>query len=774
MTLFAPILILLLTAAAAPWVSRATGKAGWLLALAPLVALGWLIRQVIGTEPSAEGLYAATRIEWVPTLGVSLAFRLDGLSLIFAILILFIGALILIYAGGYLHGHAKRHRFYGYLLLFMSAMLGLVMAGDLIALFVFWEMTSISSYLLIGFHHEDPASRKKALQALLVTGLGGLALLAGLVLLGMEAGTYEMGAVLAMGDTLRESPYYTAIVLLILGGAFTKSAQVPFHFWLPNAMAAPTPVSAFLHSATMVKAGVYLMARLTPALGGTEFWQNTLIIFGAITMLLGAVLGLGQQDLKRILAYTTLSVLGILTMLLGLGSKLALQAAMLFLIGHALYKAALFMVAGGIDHGTGTRDVQLLRGLRKVMPFTATAALLAALSKSGFPPFFGFLGKEYVYKSGLDLGGWIWIVLVAAVLTNMFLMALALQVGAHPFFGKPTGKTPHHPHEGGVALWMPPLLLALLGLALGIFPAQLERPLLEPAVSAMTGSAVELKVALWQGFNLPLLMSGVTVLGGFGVYAARMRIWKWSGERGSLPWGAERAYEAVMAGIVAFAKWQTRLFQNGQLSNYVRTVLAALMVMLILPLWQWQGSAPNWSDWSWPGVLLVVSMVLGAWLSATSVSRLTALLGLGIVGLGVAIIFIAYSAPDLAITQILVETLTVVLFMFVVYRLPRFRQMSGVAVRVRDAIFAGLVGLFVTLLVIKAQQVQFAHPISDQLAEWSYVEAKGRNVVNVTLVDFRALDTLGEILVLAIAALGVIALVGIRKKSRDDKKEESA
>jgi len=473
MSLFLPILILFLAAAVAPWLSRRTAWAGWILAAAPATGFGWIFSVALKNQATEAGLIYESSFSWVPTLGVSLAFRLDGLSLIFALLILGIGTLILIYAGGYLHGHAKRHRFYAFLLLFMGAMLGLVLAGDLIALFVFWEMTSISSYLLIGFHHEDLASRKKALQALLVTGLGGLALLAGLVLLGLTAGTYEISELLAMGDSLTHSPFYTAIVILILIGAFTKSAQVPFHFWLPNAMAAPTPVSAFLHSATMVKAGIYLIARLTPTLGGTDFWQWTVTLFGATTMVVGALLGLMQHDLKRILAYTTLSVLGVLTMLLGLGTELALQAAMLFLIGHALYKAALFMAAGCIDHGTGTRDVFLLRGLRTAMPLTAAAALLAALSKSGFPPFFGFLGKEYVYKSGLALDGWIQVVLGAALVTNMILMALALQVGAHPFFGKPSGKTPHHPHEGGPSLWLPPLLLALLGFALGLMPGSI-------------------------------------------------------------------------------------------------------------------------------------------------------------------------------------------------------------------------------------------------------------------------------------------------------------
>ncbi len=770
MSLISPILILFFAALAAPWVSRRTLHAGWWLAAAPLLSLGWLVAQVNRSELADHGLWLETQISWVPTLGVMLGFRLDGLSLLFALLILGIGALVLIYAGGYLHGNEKRHRFYGVLLLFMGAMLGLVLAGDLITLFVFWEMTSVSSYLLIGFHHEDAAARKKALQALLVTGLGGLALLAGLVLLGNVAGTYEIGPLLAMGETLTASPFYPAIVTLILLGAFTKSAQIPFHFWLPNAMAAPTPVSAFLHSATMVKAGIYLMARLTPALGGTDLWQVTLVSFGAATMLVGAALGLVQHDLKRILAFTTLSVLGILTMLIGLGTAKALQAAMIFLLGHALYKAALFMTAGGIDHGTGTRDVRLLRGLRTAMPLTGAAALLAALSQSGFPPFFGFLGKEYAYKSGLAMEGAFQWVVGAAILTNMMLMALALQAGLHPFTGKSTQATPRTPHEGGISLWAPPLLLALLGLALGLFPDRLEKPLLGPAVAALTGGPGELKLALWHGFNLPLLMSGLTMAGGFFFYYVRDRFWRWSEEaEPNRWWGAEKCYDKGFEGMLALARVQTRFFQSGYLSNYLLITLGTAMLLLIVPLWQWQGPEPDWTRWSWPGFLLILAMAASAVVAAFTGSRLTALLAVGVVGLGSAVLYVIYSAPDLAITQILVETLTVVLFMFVVYRLPVFRTISERAIRIRDAVFACGVGGVITLLVMKAQQVQFAHPISDQLAEWSYSEAKGRNIVNVILVDFRALDTFGEILVLAIAAIGVLMLA--RRGGKEKKRE---
>jgi multicomponent Na+:H+ antiporter subunit A len=766
MTLLFPILLIFATALVAPWLSRRYPGAHWMLAIIPATSLGWILNLVRCHGLDDAGHVVSTALSWIPTLGIDLSFRLDGLSLIFAILILLIGSLIVIYTGGYLHGHEKLHRFYMFLLMFMGSMLGLVLAGNVITMFVFWEMTSITSYLLIGFHHEDLKSRKKALQALLVTGLGGLSLLAGLVLLGQVAGTYEFSGILAAGDVIQNSPFYIPIIILVLGGAFTKSAQIPFHFWLPNAMAAPTPVSAYLHSATMVKAGIYLMARLTPALGGTDVWQTTLTLFGATTMLLGAFLGLWQTDLKRILAYTTLSVLGILTMLIGLGTELALQAAIIFLIGHALYKAALFMTAGSVDHGTGTRDVRVLRGLRKAMPFTAAAAGLAALSKSGFPPFFGFIGKEYVYKSSLALESAAPFILGAALVTNMLLMALAFKAGIHPYWGKTTGedlkKLPHTPHEGGVAIWLPPLLLAVIGLAIGAVPHLLEQPLVEPAVASMIGGSVDLKVALWHGFNLPLLLSVITVAGGFLLYSQRQRIWKWSPR---MPlhstWGAEGMYEWIYASVVAVAKWQTRFFQGGLLSNYIVVTVGTAVALLCLPLFAWQGTSPavDWSGITFSGFILVALMAAAAIVASTTGSRLTALLAVGVIGFGVALLFILFSAPDLAITQVLVETLTVVLFMFVVYRLPRFRTLTTGRRRIFDAVFSLTAGGFITALVIKSHQLQFAHPISDQFAEWSYTLAKGKNVVNVILVDFRALDTLGEVLVLVVAALGVIALV---------------
>lgn len=430
--LLSSLLLISLAAVLAPWLIRLLGDFGArLLALAPFGAFALLLAQMGQVAAGEAVIY---QVDWFSRLGCEFALKLDGLALLMGLLISGIGGFIVLYASGYMKGHPQLGRFYLYLLLFMMAMLGLVLSDNLLLLFIFWELTSITSYLLIGFNHEQAESRWKALQALLVTGLGAMAMLAGFILLGMVGGSYSLTELMGDPDVITQSPWYAAMVLLVLGGAFTKSAQVPFHFWLPNAMAAPTPVSAYLHSATMVKAGIFLLARLNPLMGGSSFWGSTLAIFGSATLLLAVFLGLFQRDLKAILAYTTLGVLGMLTMLLGIGSDYAIKAMLGFLFAHALYKAALFMVAGSVDHETGTRNVTLLRGLRGVMPLTALAGGLAALSMSGLPPFFGFIGKELVYKAGVKLGGFELYFLIAAFVGNFLMMALALKAGVGPFF----------------------------------------------------------------------------------------------------------------------------------------------------------------------------------------------------------------------------------------------------------------------------------------------------------------------------------------------------
>jgi multicomponent Na+:H+ antiporter subunit A len=696
--------------------------------------------------------------------------RLDGLALLFALLITGIGTLILVYTGGYFKGSASLPRILSLLLFFMGAMLGLVLCDNLIFLFVYWELTSISSYLLIGFKHEDPTSRRNALQALLVTGLGGLALLGGLILIGASAGTYLASELPARAEAIVHSPTFPLALALILLGVFTKSAQFPFHFWLPNAMAAPTPVSAYLHSATMVKAGVFLLARLNPALSVAPSWSLSLLVFGSVTMLLGGALGLLQTDLKRILAYTTLAVLGVLTMLIGVGTELALQSAMFFLLGHALYKAALFLCAGNVDHACGTRDVRRLRGLRTALPVTAAAALLAALSKSGFPPFFGFLGKEYTYKTGAALEALAVPVLVVAFVVNMMLLALALQAGVHPFFGHAREARLDGPVHGlPPAMWAPPALLAAVGLIIGIFPSQLVLPLVEPAVSAMEGERVSLKVALWHGWNLPVLLTALTFTAGVGLYAIRNRLWKAAPEiNRQTPVTFDGLYDKAYSGFLALAKWQTRILQTGRLHRYI-----AVVVVFTLGLLAWKLTALAGIGLSVPELpvqpltlAVLLCMAVCAAVAITTTSRLTALANLGLTGFGIAFLFANYGAPDLAITQVLVETLTVVFFMVVLHHLPKIREPGSRRSRLGDAILAGTAGAFVSLLTMLSLHLELAPSISSTLAEWSYSQAYGRNVVNVILVDFRALDTYGEVLVLAIAAIGVLVLLSAARHVR--------
>lgn len=739
-------------------------RGGWLLSLAPFGAFLCLLTQA---GMVADGGALAFEYQWFSSLGAALSLRLDGLAFMMSLLVCGIGGFIVIYASGYLHGHPQLGRFYLYLLAFMGSMLGLILSDNILLMFIFWEGTSITSYLLIGFNHEEKAARWKSLQALLVTGLGAMAMLAGFILIGMVTGSYRFSEINGMGELLQASPWYTAIVLLVLGGAFTKSAQVPFHFWLPNAMAGPTPVSAFLHSATMVKAGVFLMARLNPALSGTGLWEYTLAIFGGLTLLLAMFLGLFQKDVKAILAYTTLGVLGVLTMLLGIGSTYALKAMVVFLIGHALYKATLFMVVGSIDHETGTRDVTLLRGLRKLMPISAVAGGLAALSMSGMPPFFGFIGKELIYKAGVVLTGPELIFLAVALVGNLVMMGLALKAGIGPFFGKPNHEAlPKHPHEAPLAMWIGPIVLSVLGLLLGILPFWVTEHLVSPALASIQGApVVHLDLALWKLVkpNLPLLLSGVTVLGGILVFLNRARFWTVADRVLATirPYGADAMYERIFNGVVGFSKWQTRRLQTGRLHDYVFLIVLVTVGFLGWALSNFGG----WSlqiDWSRFDVLILglsLIMAVAAVVAVVATGYLAVLVALGTVGFGVALIFAYYGAPDLAITQLLVETLTVVLFMFVIFRLPALKTLSSKATRLRDALLATAFGSLITVLLLKATTIQFDHAISDRLAAMSYPEAKGKNVVNVILVDFRALDTMGEIVVVATAALGIAALV---------------
>jgi len=754
-----------LVAAIAPLLVRYSRRAaGPLIALAP-AAIALYFATYISSVSSGQTFSVA--YSWAPSLGVNLSFYLDGLSLLFALLISGIGALVLLYAGSYLAEHPSLNRFYTLLLLFMAAMLGLVLADNLLTLFIFWELTSISSYLLIGFEHGEAKARASALQALLVTGGGGLALLAGLLLLGQIGGSLELSDLLQQGAAVKSHALYLPILLLILAGAFTKSAQVPFHFWLPNAMAAPTPVSAYLHSATMVKAGVYLLARLTPVLGGTEPWVLIVTTVGAVTMVMGAIWSLFQQDMKRILAYSTLSALGTLMLLIGSNSELAAKAAMLFLLAHALYKGALFLVTGIVDHETHTRNVGELGGLARFMPITTVAAGLAALAMAGVPPLLGFINKEVLYETLLAAPTAATWLITSAVAANIFLVAAALLVGIHPFFAA-KGSGDYSPHEPPINLWLGPLLLAGLGLLGGLFPGAVANWLVAPAATAMAGDAVKVKLVLWHGFNLVLLLSGVTLVGGLVLYRWHRPLHAASGWLDAVGrWGAEAGYQRALAGLNGLARGQTRLLQSGYLRYYLLIIILTTVGLAAYPLLRLTHlpGLGNWSDVRFYEVVIAGMILAGAVAAVVARSRLAAVAALGVVGYGVALIYILFSAPDLAMTQFAIETLTVILFVLVLYRLPRFATFTGRVERLRDMVVAGAAGALMTTIILIANQRTPESQVAAYFAEASLLLAKGRNVVNVILVDFRGLDTFGEITVLAIAAVGVYALLKLRLES---------
>jgi multicomponent Na+:H+ antiporter subunit A len=726
-----------------------------------------------GYIPSvSNGNILYEHVKWVPSLKINLDFRLDGLALLFSLLITGIGSFIFIYASSYLKGHQYLDRFYGYLCLFMSSMLGIVLSDNILLLFVFWELTSISSFFLIGFNNRNPDSRKSAVTALSITGLGGFFLMAGLILMSHIAGTYSIQELTGSADLIKNHELYPVVIGLVFIGAFTKSAQFPFHFWLPEAMKAPTPVSAYLHSATMVKAGIFLLLRFTPILGDTQEWTYTLMIVGGFTMLYAALHSLFRTDLKAILAYSTIAALGMLTFLIGLGTKEALIAASTFIIVHALYKAALFLITGIIDHETGTRDLAKLGGLRKVLFPVFIAGLLAALSSAGLPLSFGFIGKDLIYEATLNAQQNIALYLtIAAVVTNIGLVAAGFLAGIKPFTGKlqPAYEKVHLPYG---SMWLPPLILALLGFVFGIFPDIIGQYIISPTVDVVYGQVLDMHLKIWHGFNTVLILSLVTLAVGTIVYFLnKPDLKKLSAVERFDFISPQTLYTKLSGKIVQLSAWYTAIMHNGFLRSYLLKIIIFAELLLAYEL---AIGGPIYIDYSKLSAISVyeavnVLILIGAvFLTISTSSRLSAVVGTSVIGYAICLMFVFYSAPDLAMTQFTIDTLTVVLFVFVLFNLPSFINFKRDKIsKIRDSVVAIAFGTILSLIAIKVLQVPTDIAISDFYGEFAYTLAKGKNVVNVILVDFRGFDTMFEIVVLSIAALGVYSLIKLRLKASE-------
>ncbi|MEJ6392181.1 monovalent cation/H+ antiporter subunit A [Gymnodinialimonas sp. 2305UL16-5] len=717
-----------------------------LLTLAPAVLRG----EVIQAE-----------IDWLPQLGLSASFFLDGLGLLFACMILGVGLLITLYARFYLSGEDPMGQFYTYLLLFQGAMLGIVISDNILLLLVFWELTSLSSFLLIGYWKHLPEGRQGARMALAVTGAGGLAMIGGMLILGNIVGSYNLTDILQAGDLIRASDWYLPALILILLGAFTKSAQFPFHFWLPHAMAAPTPVSAYLHSATMVKAGVFLMARMWPVLSGTDAWFYIVATTGLVTMVIGALIALFKDDLKALLAFSTVSHLGLLTMLLGFGTTAAAVAAVFHIINHLTFKAALFMTAGIVDHETHTRDIKRLGGLRHLMPITFLIGTVAALSMAGIPLFNGFLSKEMMLEeaSHTDWFGSHYAVPIAATIGALLSVAYSFRFIVHVFFGPKREDYPAKPHDPPFGMWAAPALLVVLVILIGVAPF-LAEGIVTAAANAVTGADLHPHLKIWHGVTPALWMSIIAVLGGAILLALHRpldRAWI-AAPRPE----AKAIFDRLVAALVSLTRGITDIAHNGAISRY----LAIFTVSSVILGWiAYSGSglsAPTRDHLPIPPVIAVVwLMLIVATVSVVVMHhhRFRALVLIGIIGLSISAGFAYLSAPDLALTQISVETVTIMLLLLALHFMPKVTpKESPMGLKLRDGLIAITAGGGVGALAY-AFLMRDIDTISSYHVENSYEGGGGTNVVNVILVDFRGYDTYGEIIVLGIAGLVIYALM---------------
>ncbi|MFN9476199.1 monovalent cation/H+ antiporter subunit A [Acidovorax sp.] len=756
--------------------------------LAGLIALFCAVQAALYFPQIAGGEVLRQEITWLPALGLNLVLRLDGFAWMFCMLVLGVGSLVVLYARYYMSAADPVPRFFSFFLAFMGAMVGVVLSGNIIQIALFWELTSLFSFLLIGYWHHRKDARRGARMALTVTGTGGLCMLAGMLVLGHIVGSYDLDHVLAAGTLIKAHPLYLTALVLVLLGAFTKSAQFPFQFWLPNAMAAPTPVSAYLHSATMVKAGVFLLARLWPALAGTEHWFWLVGGAGLCTLLVGGYAAMFQHDLKGLLAYSTISHLGLITLLLGLNSPLAAVAAVFHIMNHATFKASLFMAAGIVDHESGTRDIRRLSGLLRMMPITGTLAMVASAAMAGVPLLNGFLSKEMFFAETVFVNTvpWLEILLpVAATLAGIFSVAYSLRFIADVFFGPPATDLPHTPHEPPHWMRVPVELLVLACLVVGMVPAWSVGAVLQAAARPVVGGELPTySLAVWHGFNTPFVMSLVALGGGVALYL----LLRWLRERGALDApplmhhiSGQRLFDWVLARLSLAGRNGRRLLGTGRLQWQMLWLVVAALVAGTLPLWV--RGLPIGSREQLPlspafaGLWLLGALcaVAAAW--QAKYHRLAALTLLGGAGLCTCLTFLWFSAPDLALTQIVVEVVTTILILLGLRWLPRRDESLRVPTlsqarrtqlrRYRDMALALLSGTGMALLSFAMMSRPFPESTSTFFLERALTEGGGTNVVNVMLVDFRGFDTFGEIVVLGIVALTVYALLRRFRPARE-------
>ena len=730
-----------------------------------VVSLSAFIGLLTNAPAVLAGDVVTVGVDWLPILGLNFNLMLDGLGFFFALLILGIGLLIIAYARFYLSRDDNMGEFFTYLLLFQGAMVGIVLSDNILLLLIFWELTSLSSFLLIGYWKHLPEGRQGARMALTVTGMGGLAMIGGMLILGQIAGSYDLSVILQNRELIQESPLYLPALLLILLGCFTKSAQFPFHFWLPHAMAAPTPVSAYLHSATMVKAGIFLMARMWPVLSGTPEWIAIVTTAGLITMVLGAVIALFKHDLKALLAFSTVSHLGLITMLLGTSTAFGTMAAMFHILNHATFKAALFMSAGIVDHETHTRDIRRLGGLRHLMPITFVIATLGALSMAGIPLLNGFLSKEMMLEEAYrtELFGSVWLVPGLAVLGSLFSAAYCFRLISHTFLGPKRDDYPAKPHDPGAGLWMPPAILVTLVVIIGVAPF-LAEPFVKTVTASVLGGVVEVPTAyfkIWHGLVPALYMSIIATIGGLillAMFKPLLKTW----DAAPRP-EAKVIFEGLVEAIVALAQRLMRPLHDGSFSRYA---LFAAVSIVGAGIYAWMtGTVGEATRAMQPAGIVPIAgwlMLVAAALAMVFLhrNRLLALILMGICGLMVSVGFVYFSAPDLAMTQFTVEAVTIILLLLALNFLPNRSPVESTTMqRSRDvavAVVGGLATFALTYHYLLREAVEPA--ISAFHVENSYKGGGGTNMVNVILVDFRGFDTYGEIIVLGIAALLIYAL----------------